>query len=89
MTKTVYDTAITNAEAQYKIDKDACSSRAGNAKDICLAEASGKEKVAKADAEAAYKNAEREDARVAALKRAMASPRRNVTTSPAIPRTFA
>ena len=61
-----YDTAVRNAETQAKIDKDACSSRSGNAKDICLAEANGKEKVAKADAEAAYKNTPkaREDARV-------------------------
>jgi hypothetical protein len=51
---------------QYKTEKDACASRSGNAKDICMAEASGKEKIAKADAEAAYKNTPklREDARV-------------------------
>ena len=67
MAKTSYDSAIANAEAQYKIDKDGCASRTGNAKDICLAEAGGKEKVAKADAEAAYKNTPnaREDARIA------------------------
>jgi hypothetical protein len=66
ISKDAYDTAVKNAEAQYKMDKDACSSRSGNAKDICLAEANGKEKVAKADAEAAYKNTPkvREDARV-------------------------
>jgi hypothetical protein len=65
ISKDAYDTAVRNAEAQYKADKDACSSRSGNAKDICLAEASGREKVAKADAEAAYKNTPkaREDAR--------------------------
>ena len=46
--------------------KDTCSSRTGNAKDIRLAEATGKEKVAKADAGAAYCNTpkSREDARV-------------------------
>ena len=66
ITKDAYDVAIKNAETQYKIDKDACSSRSGNAKDICLAEANGKEKVAKADAEAAYNNTPkaREGARV-------------------------
>ena len=65
ISKDAYDLAIKNADAQYKTDKDACSSRSGNAKDICLAEANGKEKVAKADAEAAYKNTPkaREDAR--------------------------
>jgi|SRR4029450_1400853 hypothetical protein len=67
ISKEAYDTAVRNAETQYKNDKDACASRSGNAKDICLAEASGREKVAKADAEAAYKNTPkaREDARIA------------------------
>lgn len=67
ISKEAYDRAVANAEAQYKVDKDACSSRGGNAKDICLEQAKGKDKVAKADAEAAYKNTPkaREDARVA------------------------
>ena len=66
ISKDAYDQAVKNADAQYKTDKDACAPRSGNAKDICLAEANGKEKVAKADAEAAYKNTPkaREDARV-------------------------
>jgi hypothetical protein len=66
ISKDAYDLAVKNAETQYKMDKDACSPRSGNAKDICLAEANGREKVAKADAEAAYKNTPkmREDARV-------------------------
>ena len=67
ISKDAYDQAVKNAETQYKMDKDACSPRSGNAKDICLAEANGKEKVAKAEAEAAYRNTpkEREGARVA------------------------
>jgi hypothetical protein len=67
ITKDAYDAAIKNADAQYKVDKDACSSRSGNAKDICVADATGKEKVAKADAEAAYNNTPkaREGARIA------------------------
>ena len=65
ISKDAYDVVVKNAEAQYKMDKDACSSRSGNAKDICLAEATGKEKIAKADAEVAYHNTPkaREDAR--------------------------
>ena len=65
ISKEAYDTAVKNAETQYKTDKAACDARSGNAKDICLAEASGKEKIAKADAEAAYKATPkaREDAR--------------------------
>src|SRR5437868_4291843 len=67
MSKDGYTTAKANADAQYKIDKDACSSLAGNAKDICVAEAKGKDNVAKADAEAAYENTPkaRQNARVA------------------------
>lgn len=66
ISKDAYDAAVRNAETQNKMEKDACSSRSGNAKDICLAEANGKEQVAKADAEAAYKNTPtaREAARV-------------------------
>jgi len=66
ISKDAYDVVVKNAETQYKMDKDACSSRSGNAKDICLAEATGKEKIAKADAEVAYNNTPkaREDARV-------------------------
>jgi len=56
ITKDAYDVALKNADTQGKVDKDACASRTGNAKDICLAEANGKEKIAKADAEAAFKN---------------------------------
>jgi hypothetical protein len=67
MSKDAHDNAIKNAESQYKTDKAACDGMSGNAKDICVEEAKGKEKVAKADAEAAYKNTPkaREEARVA------------------------
>ena len=65
--KAARDQAVKAAEAQYKTDKEACSSLSGNAKDICMQEAKGKEKVAKADAKAAYENTPkaRESARVA------------------------
>jgi hypothetical protein len=56
ISKASYTQAVKDADAQYKIDKDACSSLSGNAKDICVAEAKGKDSVAKADAEAAYKH---------------------------------
>jgi hypothetical protein len=66
MSKDSYAMAKTNADAQYKIDKDACSSLSANAKDICIAEAKGKDNMAKADAEAAYQNTpkHRENARL-------------------------
>jgi len=67
MSKDSYATAIKDADAQYKVDKEACSPMKGNARDICLAQAKGKQDVAKAEAEAAYKNTPkaREAARVA------------------------
>jgi hypothetical protein len=41
-------------EAQAKADKAKCEPMKGNAKDICMAEAKGKEKVAKAELDAKY-----------------------------------
>ena len=65
--KDSYAAAKTSADAQYKLDKEACAALSGNAKDICMAEAKGKVSAAKADAEAAYRNTPkaRESARVA------------------------
>jgi hypothetical protein len=67
MSKDVYVSAKAGAEAQYKIDKDACASMSGNANDVCIADAKGKENIAKAEAEAAYERTPkaREAARVA------------------------
>jgi hypothetical protein len=67
MSKDARDQAYKSAEAQFKTDKESCKSLTGNAKDICMEEAKGREKVAKAEADAAYKNTPkaRESARVA------------------------
>jgi len=67
MTKDNFTIARSNADAQYKLDKEACTSLSGNAKDICAAEAKGRDHAAKADAEAAYENTPkaRQNARVA------------------------
>lgn len=67
MTKAEYNKVLKDADAQYKTAKEACASLSGNAKDICAAEATGNQKVAKAQAEAAYKHTPkaREHARVA------------------------
>ena len=56
MNKDQRDMAVKSAEAQYKQEKAACDGLSGNAKDICVEEAKGREKVAKADADAAYLN---------------------------------
>ena len=55
ITKEAYDTAVRNAEAQYKVSKDACDARTGNAKDICVAEAKAARVKTEENAEAAYK----------------------------------
>jgi hypothetical protein len=67
MSKDTLAMAKASADTQYKLDKDACASLNGNARDICVAQAKGKDNVAKADAEAAYENTPkaRQSARVA------------------------
>ena len=67
LTKEGYAQAKKDADAQYKVDKERCSSLSGNAKDICMAEAKGKDDIARAEAAAAYENTPktRENARVA------------------------
>lgn len=54
MAKADYSAGKTSITAQYKTDKAACASQAGNAKDICLEEAKGKEKMARAELEYNY-----------------------------------
>jgi hypothetical protein len=49
-----YQAGKTRISADYKADKAACSSQAGNAKDICVEEAKAKEKVARAELEFSY-----------------------------------
>jgi membrane-associated HD superfamily phosphohydrolase len=67
LTKDGYAQAKKDADARYKIDKEACASMSGNAKDICMAEAKGRDDVSRAEAAAAYENTPktRENARVA------------------------
>ncbi len=55
MSKDEYKAAEKRITADYKSDKANCNSLAGNAKDICKAEAKGKNKVAEAELEAQYK----------------------------------
>lgn len=67
MTKNQYKSHVKSIESEYKVDKAGCDSSAGNAKDICVAEAKGKQSIAKADLESNYKPSikTRYDARVA------------------------
>lgn len=54
MTKSEYKSAKDALSATYKTDKAACATMKGNAEDICIAEAKGREKVAKSELEANY-----------------------------------
>ena len=67
MSRDAYKAEKDKIEAAYKADKAACKGMSGNAKDVCVEEAKAKEKIAKADNEAAYKGTEKAqyDARVA------------------------
>lgn len=55
VTKSEYKASKDGITAKYKSDKAACNAMTGNAKDICIEEAKGSEKVAKAELEANYK----------------------------------
>jgi hypothetical protein len=55
MSKEQYKSFEKNIEAEYKVSKAGCDSLSGNANDICVAEAKGKQSVAKANLEASYK----------------------------------
>jgi hypothetical protein len=55
MSKDDYKAGKDKIAAEYKSAKAACDSLSGNPKDICVADAKGKEKVAKAELEAGYK----------------------------------
>ena len=55
LSKEEYNVADKHIDAEYKSDKAHCASLSANTKDICMAEAKGKEKVAEAKLEAQYK----------------------------------
>ena len=54
ISKDQYRADKTRISADYKIDKAACTALVGNAKDICVEEATAKEKVARAELEYSY-----------------------------------
>ena len=55
MSKEAYKAGKDKIAAEYKSAKAGCGSMSANAKDVCMAEAKGKEKVAMAELEASYK----------------------------------
>ena len=54
MSQAEYDSGKTRIGADFKTGKAACDTMSSNAKDICVEEANGKEKVARAELEAAH-----------------------------------
>lgn len=59
MSKSDYNANMTTVKSTYTTELAACKPLAGNAKDICDAEAKGRENVAKADLEASYQPSEK------------------------------
>lgn len=55
LTKAEYSTQKDQIKAEYKASRDKCGTMKANAKDICVAEAKGTEKIAKAELESQYK----------------------------------
>jgi hypothetical protein len=56
--KAWYDARVARAEAEFAIARERCGERAGNAKDVCLAEARAAEARAKAEAKLVRQQAE-------------------------------
>lgn len=59
--KTHYELRLAKAEAAYEVARIRCNDRAGNAKDVCVAEAKAAETIAKAEAKAQLKTDEAND----------------------------
>jgi hypothetical protein len=68
MTSTDFSTSKTRIKADYKADKKGCASLASNAKDICIAEAKGKEAVALAELDNSYKPTQKTRYKVSVAK---------------------
>jgi hypothetical protein len=70
MSRDAYNAEKDRIDASYKAEVAQCKSLSGNAKDVCEATAKGHRDVAKAQAEASYKNTakSRYDARVAKVE---------------------
>lgn len=74
MSKADYSAAKSDITAKYKIEKAACKSMTGNAKDICVEEAKGRENIAKAELTQSYTPSEKHlyDVRVVTANAAFA-----------------
>jgi hypothetical protein len=68
ISKPDYKAGKTRISETYKADKAVCRSHSGNAKDVCVEEAKGKEKVARAELEFSYTGKAADRHRVAVSK---------------------
>lgn len=68
MTKEEYKAANDRIGADYKTQKARCDGMKGNAKDVCVSEAKGTEKVAKAELEAQFKPTDKSSSKVMEAK---------------------
>lgn len=68
MTKVEYTAQKDTIKGDYKVSRDKCSGLKANAKDICLSEAKGIEKVAKAELESTYEPSARHTEKLAMAK---------------------
>ena len=64
MSKDAHKAALQRIDDTFKTDNEQCKAHKGNAKDVCMAEAKAKRKIAKADTEAEYQGTDK--ARIAA-----------------------
>ena len=65
ITKSDYSAGKDRIKAAYKVDKDACDKSTANAKDICVQQAKGKEKVAMAELQYSYSGKDKDGNKVA------------------------
>ena len=68
MTQVEYKTQKDTISGDYKVSRDKCESLKANAKDICISEAKGVEKIAKAELEASYEPTVRHTEKVGIAK---------------------
>ena len=67
ISKDDYKAGKTRISADYTADKKACASLAANAKDICVAEAKAREKVARAELEYAFSGKSKDQIEIAVV----------------------
>ena len=68
LTQVEYKTQKDQISADYKVGRDKCGALKANAKDICVSEAKGIDKVAKAELEAQYKPSAKNNQKAAVAK---------------------